>query len=431
MACSRLGGCATSEEMTNGQQFGALSEGLVRVSGARSGYRTRGREELFLIAVLAIGGLVDWFHVIKFGEVSALALLTIVYAFLVWFLWVAQGRSKRRISPAMRPFLVFLAWIVSSFIWFPPNVMGIQNFLVVFAFAGLVLLTENTLSQARHYPHWVGKTLVAATFVACVLYVIFMLLDGLGSNLVFHARTFATFVLIGMSWFLAGWRYGSKRSLIWAILLVVLIALSLSRMALTTALLLFPLAWAGRLKWRDWMRLAFLGIVISGTLYLAVSNFGPLRDRFALDSDISSLTGDEASDYTNGRLTYWVVTLASSLESPWIGHGAGSSAIMLSSQYPTDSPLDEFLRVLHDYGAIGLLLFLYAIWKLLRTSWQIWLEAERRRAPQARLHLAAFLSVVAVFFPMITENSFIYLFMMAPLGVVLGASLGLRRTAGG
>jgi O-antigen ligase len=121
--------------------------------------------------------------------------------------------------------------------------------------------------------------------------------------------------------------------------------------------------------------------------------------------------------------------LESALESPWIGHGAGSSASLISSLYPVDSPLDEYLRIFHDYGLVGLALFLYAVWKLLRTSWKEWSEAKRYGASRARVHLAAFLAVVAVFFPMLTENSLIYLFMMAPLGVFLGASLGLRRTA--
>lgn len=415
--------------MAYSAQFGASSEGLVQVGGARIARRGRGREELFLISILAIGGLVDWFHLIKFGDVSALALLTIVYAFLSWLLWVAQGWGKRRIPPAVRPFLVFLAWIALSFIWFRPTVLGMQNFLVLVAFAGILLVSENMMSRAPQLPQWLPRTLMAATGLACVLYAIFMLLDGLGSNLVFHARTFATFVLIGTSWLLAGWRYGSKRDLIWALIIVFLIILSLSRMALATAVLLFPLAWVGGLRRREWLRLGFVGILISAIVYVAVVNFAPLRNRFALDADASSITEEEAAEYTSGRFTYWVVTYTSGLESPWIGHGAGSSATLISSLYPVDSPLDEYLRIFHDYGLVGLVFFLYALWKLLRASWRKWSETKRRKDPQARFHLAAFLAAVGVFFPMLTENSFMYLFMMAPLAVLFGASLGLRSTA--
>lgn len=414
--------------MAYGEQFGAPSDELVQAGGTRIARRGRGREESFLILVLAMGGLVDCFHNIKLEEVSLLAVLTIFYAFWSWFLWFAQDRSKRRVSPVVRPFLVFLAWIALSFIWFRPTILGLQNFLVLVSFAGILLLTENTVSKAREFPHWVPRTLMAATVVAVVLYVSFMLIDGLGSNLVFHARIFATYVLIGMSWLLAGWRYGSKRDLVWALVLVFLIILSLSRMALATAVLLFPLAWVGGLRRREWLRLAFVGILISAIVYVAVISFEPLRNRFALDADAESITGEEATDYTSGRYTYWVITLSSALESPWIGHGAGSSATLLSALFPVFHPHDEFLRVFHDYGLIGLLLFLYAIWKLSRMSWRVWSEAKGCGAPQARLHLAAFLSFVAVFFPMLTENSLVYLFMMAPLGVFLGASLGLRST---
>jgi len=415
--------------MAYSEQFGAPSEGFVQVGGACIARRKRGREELFLIAVLAIGGLVDLFHLIKLGEVSLLAMLTIFYAFLSWFLWLAQDRSKRRVSPAVWPFLMFLGWIALSFIWFRPTVLGMQNFLVLVAFAGILLVSENMMSKATEFPRWVPKTLMAATVLACVLYAISMFLDGLGSNLVFHARTFATFVLIGMSWLLAGWRYGSRRDLIWSSVILFLIILSLSRMALATAALLFPLAWVGGLRRREWVKLAFVGILISAVVYLAVVNFEPLRDRFTLDADGASITEEQASDYTSGRFTYWVVTYASGLESPWIGHGAGSSASLISSLYPVDSPLDEYLRIFHDYGLVGLALFLYAVCKLLRASWRKWSEAKRLRGPQARFHLAAFLAAVGVFFPMLTENSFMYLFMMAPFAVFLGASLGLRNQA--
>ena len=384
--------------MKNKAYFGAPPEELVHAARTSGPARKRGREELFLIAVLAMGGLVDWLHSIKLREVSLQAILTIVCAFLSWFLWLAQDRSRRHVAPVVRPFLIFLAWIVLSSLWFRPTIMGIQNFLVWATFAGILLLSENTLSTSLEFPHWVARTLMAATVMACILYVIFMLLDGLGSNLVFHSRIFATYVLIGMSWLLAGWRYGSKGDLIWALLLVFLIILSLSRMALTTAVLLFPLAWVGGLRRREWLRLAFVGILISAIVYIAVLNIEPLRNRFSLDADASSITEREAADYTSGRFTYWVVTLASGLESPWIGQGAGSSASLISSLFSVDSPLDEYLRIFHDYGLVGLVLFIYAVWKLLRVSWQKWAEAKRYGSPRARIHLAAFLAVVGVFF---------------------------------
>ena len=396
---------------------------------ALSANRPRTREELFLVGVLAIAGLVDWFHLIRFASISVLALLTGVYAFLSWVLWIGQGSKRRHIASTVRPFLIFVLWILSSFIWFPPNQDGIQNFLVLAAFVGITLLGENATFCVRD-TGWLIRNLVRATALACVLYTVFLLLGGLGSNLVFHARTFATFVLIGMAWFLACWRYGSKHGLAAALVIVFLIILSLSRMALTTACLLFPLAWLGQSNWRRQLRLFATALVILVLLYTAVSHFEPLRKRFALDADVASLNGDEAAEYTSGRFTYWVVTLASSLESPWIGHGAGSSATLISSMFPVDSPLDEPLRLLHDYGAVGLALFFYAAWRLVRKTWKFWREAERRRLATSRLHLAAFLAVVGVFFPMITENSLMYLFIMAPLGVFLGATLGLARATG-
>jgi len=63
---------------------------------------------------------------------------------------------------------------------------------------------------------------------------------------------------------------------------------------------------------------------------------------------------------------------------------------------------------------------------LLGVTFTAWVRSASNGSPDVRLHLAAFLSVVAVVLTMITDNVMIYVFVMAPLGVLVGASLTIR-----
>jgi O-antigen ligase len=416
--------------MATSDQFGMSPAGVISTAGTRSISDGRGARRAFLIGVVAVVGLVDLFHLIQIGDISALALLTVLCALLSWFLWLTQRHGARSVPTAFWPFLIFLAWVISSLLWFRPTMLGLQNVTVWIAFAGVTMLAENVAAGLTVPPTWLGKTLELATWCACGLYIVFMVIDGLGTDIVFHARTFALMVLFGLSWFLAGWRYGVRRSLTYSLLIVALIGLSLSRMALSAAVLQYPLARASIHSRRGWLRLAFAAIMAVLTLFILLYSVKPLRERFYLDDTVSSIDAGEAESYTSGRFRYWVITLASSMDSPWIGQGAGSAAGVLNRLYPwIEHPHDEYLRVLHDYGLVGLALFVVSMGMLLRATCQNWLLAERSRKQQARLHLTAFLVLLALCYTILTENSLVYLFIMAPVGVVVGTSLGLRRAS--
>jgi O-antigen ligase len=416
--------------MATGDQFAFSPAGVISTARTKSISAGRGSRRAFLIGVIAMIGIVDLFHLIQIGNISALALLTILEAVLAWALWFTQGRGRRSVPPAFWPFLIFLAWVVSSLFWFRPTTLGLQNVTVWIAFAGVTMLAENVAAQLTSPPAWLGKTLELATCCACGLYIVFMFIDGLGTDIVFHARTFALLVLFGLSWFLAGWRYGVRRCLGYSLLIVTLIALSLSRMALSAAVLQYPLARASIRSRRGWLRLALGTSLAVSTLFILLYSVAPLRERFYLDDDVSTMNATEAESYTSGRFRYWVITLASTMDSPWIGQGAGSAASVLNRLYPwIEHPHDEYLRVFHDYGLVGLAIFVFSMWTLLRATCQNWLLAERSRKPQARLHLTAFLVLLSFSYTILTENSLVYLFIMAPVGVIVGTSLGMRRAS--
>ncbi|NJK53405.1 MAG: O-antigen ligase family protein [Leptolyngbyaceae cyanobacterium SU_3_3] len=135
---------------------------------------------------------------------------------------------------------------------------------------------------------------------------------------------------------------------------------------------------------------------------------------------------------TSGRETIWEAVQSSIDDSPLIGKGPGSVAVPVNAVNKTANghPHNDYLRLMHDYGYIGLGLWLCGYGSLLVATLRNWLWADRNDRSTAHIHLAALLALVGVALAMLTDNLVIYIFAMAPLGVLVGASIGagsLRR----
>jgi O-antigen ligase len=66
--------------------------------------------------------------------------------------------------------------------------------------------------------------------------------------------------------------------------------------------------------------------------------------------------------------------------------------------------------------------------RLVGTTWGSWVRADAAGEPEAQIHLAAFLGLIGLAVGMIANNPFGYIFVISPLAVLCGASLG--RVAG-
>jgi O-antigen ligase len=202
------------------------------------------------------------------------------------------------------------------------------------------------------------------------------------------------------------------------------IVLSLSRSSIVTALLLLPLSrMRSRPRIADWVRMILVIGLAAGLFYGAFTYIAPLRERFT-EGDVQTVGGAVSINVT-GRDTMWSVTWHSYLESPWIGKGAGSSAKELFESAGLSHPHNDYLRILHDYGLVGLLLWALGFTILVRRTWRAWRYADVSGSQVAHVHLTALLSLVVVGIDMITANPIVYIFIMGPLGVLVGSSLGL------
>jgi O-antigen ligase len=202
--------------------------------------------------------------------------------------------------------------------------------------------------------------------------------------------------------------------------------LSLSRSALAICLLLIPLAWLDRRSIsRRLVALVAVGLLV-GLYAFASTTFGPLAARFS-EPDKSQIGGVTLS--VSGRERFWSATRQSWLVSPWIGRGAGSSEYLPARYLPAGAvythPHNDYLRILHDYGVVGAGLWVVAFVVLVRRTRRKWWAAVRSRSQYRAYHLQAVLGMTALSLAMITDNVVVYAYFMAPLGILVGASLGV------
>src|SRR5215211_2658643 len=384
---------------------------------------------LALTFPIALSGLVDAPGLISFGPVSLLALLTVCYCMSSWVLWLMQAVLTRSVLATVWPLVLFVIWSISSLAWYAgrsPTIASFQNLLVQTTFLGLILLASSKSYQSYKFQLFAWKVQVWATWIAVGLYGVGFVLGHLGGSLVVGAgpRSFALFALLGLAWYVTALRYNSRRGLWQAIIITGLIGVSLSRTALTTALFLFPISQASLRNMARWVRTGLMVALVVGISYLTITHVEPVRERF-FAGDIGATVGGTGIN-VEGRDQMWRTILDSWSESPWIGKGAGSSSEVVENALGpgVEHPHNDYLRILHDYGVVGLVLWLLALGQLLWAMCRAWLMADRRNTAEAHPHFAALLSLIALAATMVTDNVVAYVFLMAPLGVLVGASLG-------
>lgn len=381
---------------------------------------------LFLACLLLLSGLVDMPRQIAFAGISLLGLMLIGSIVGGGLLWLTQPRMYRSLLLTLLPLLLYVAWSLLTTTWSMPGVTGMQNLLAPVAFCVLA-------ERAAHYSRtrsngWKHLTwaLLAATGLSVALYSLNIAAGGLGSVAFMGARTFALFALTGLAVCLAGWRYGWRTAPVGALLITVIIGLSLSRMALAIAIVLFLLAQLPSRTRKGGLRLIVTATLLTLVSYQLVTRVEPIRERF-MEGDTTLEVGGLAINAT-GRTNIWTALLESYEASPIIGQGADSAGRLINTRFSgLGQAHSDYLRILHDHGLVGMLLWVAGMLSLLVALARGWLQADERGDPAAPIHLAAMLALLGVALSMATDNPLVYVFVMAPFGILVGTSLGAMR----
>jgi O-antigen ligase len=374
--------------------------------------------------IILLCGTVDILVNVRFGMISAMGLMTVLIAGLAWVAWLVVPRVGTGALAMIWPWVLYILWnLASALIWAHPSVDGIQNLFVTLAFVGLMLLCASMPERIPLHYAVIGRVLGWSAFIAAFLYALRPVLVAVYAPLAIEPRSFALFAIMGACWFLADSQAGNRKALIWAALLAVLVAASLSRTATVVILVLFVLAHFDPRRFKGWMMLIIAGLIGSGVAYIGFTRVESIRSRF-VEGDTSIKIGGLAIN-GEGRMNMWTATWDSFRESPWIGHGIGTASTLIERMYaPMTHPHEDYLRILHDLGLIGLTIWLVAQLSLFFVIGRAWLSTRSAKRPETRIHQTALLSMLGYCMTMFTDNVIVYAFVMMPLAILIGTSLG-------
>jgi O-antigen ligase len=258
-----------------------------------------------------------------------------------------------------------------------------------------------------------------------ILVCISIAIKGLSEDWLIGQRVMALIGLVPLSWYLTRFYFGVPNSLGLIALWLGLIVLSTSRTATAAALLLVMLVtflkvWRRRSGGLGAISFTVCAAAAAAFLFYRVPAF---RDRW-VTGDTGWVTVGDVGINVSGRAVIWDAVASSARESPIVGKGMGSSGILLVSRDIGGHPHNDYLRLWHDVGFIGLGLFLFSVVTWASILAREWYAAERQGGPVAYFELSGFLVLLSLLAGMTTDNPVVYAGVMASSGILIGAGLG-------
>ena len=342
------------------------------------------------------------------GSVSLSAFISLgVMAVLIALAPLVVGAG---LAAVPLPFLLFYGFVVVRLV-FAPNPDGLQNAAVLTMFTfGIAFSARSATVEVA------GATLRVFAGVGVLVAVVFAVGSVSGAD-VYMTRAFAltALVLLAAAVVLPPTDLLARAA---PFVIVGAIVLSLSRTASAISILML-VGLVVRLR-RGHRLLLACGAVTGVALatWALLSTFAPLRDRFLVGDNAVEVGGLAIN--TSGRSALWEAVSQNAMHAPFLGHGPGSAVVFVTERFGgITQPHNEYLRVLHDEGLVGLIPFvLGCLLVLVRVIKRI------ARTDQP-IHWAALFALTATLAAAATDNVLVYPFVLLPASVLIGLSLGL------
>ena len=370
---------------------------------------------------ILLSALIDMPRNLGLGAMSGLGLMTLAVAAAGTFVAIIDPPARTAGPPL--GFVFFAAWCAAGLLWGGVSVVGIQATIAVTCFLVSIAVGAAAVKTTRGRAA-VELSLTLMAVISCMMYLATLLVKGVGEAWFFSPRSFALAALVSLAWSLALVRYGSRHAIWLVIGLALAILFSLSRTAFAIALIITPLAAVSSRGLVKMLRVGLIVLLVAAVFYVVFTQVAVFRERFT-EGDVRQVGVVRIN--ASGRLAVWPFIWESFSDSPWLGHGAGSTVELTTSLFGEDlaHAHNDYLKLLHDFGLVGALLWLLGTTAGVTSSFRAWRESDRGGDSAARFHLASALALIAVAISMATDNTISYFFVMAPTGVLLGASRGL------
>lgn len=337
-------------------------------------------------------------------------------------------------------FWVAFRWVTASF-----DILGLKEilFYTLPPFIGLYAIFA-ALRGGERVINRTETILLVSGLIPLLLYAVYIPLGltpytEVGPKGLTNPRPIALYLLVVLSLSLAVWRYGrtpawSRRGFWLTVIAIVTIFFTLSRTASVAALLLMAISQMNpRRLWSAVPRSA-IGAVLAAIILVTVPVY---RERSFFNTG-GSLS--ERIEYfnTSGRRVIWPATFDHAMEKPVLGWGPGTSKVLLANLFFRERaevlpPHNEYLRVFHDTGGVGLFLMLLAWGGLVLAHWRNWKLAHiTGDLFRARWNQAAFLGLVMILVTAVTDNTLNYAQTCGPVFILVGfAHYSNRRSTNG
>jgi len=398
-----------------------------------------------LFGLVVMGCTIDFSRQISIAGVSGLGALTLVAAGAVWSAWLLRPVLPKGLLPIFLPLILFVLDSMGTLLWYRPGMDGVQLLLVGTTTLGAMMLAAR---ESAADPALAGRlrTMIMATSVFPVFGWLGVLLSGRVSGVDTNlTRPFALYVLTVIAVTLATWRgsawpewidgrpaprkHGFKWLMsfwpvAWTIFVAFVVGLGLSRTALVIIALLIPLCLIYRGNFKGISAGAII-LFLGGSSFAALLfSYQPLYDRFFKED--ASLKVGGVSINGSGRAHIWALLL-NTIHDDWpFGKGVSASEDIINKYLPNiGQPHNDYLRFFYDEGVLGLSLWLIFVTGFTARTMSNLRRSIRNQTPDYVQHLAALLALTAVSLSMLTDNSYCYAFVMFPLAIVMGSSLGL------
>lgn len=398
--------------------------------------RLKPRVGLPLTAALCLFLLIDTPRLIPVGPTTASGAITIAlalcYLLLVPMTWIARWgeyspHPESRREPLVRrrwtalPLALTLFTLYAGAVWISsPTITGLQNISVYTGFALSILLTATFASAGT--ASW---ALPRFAWAALLVTVVFVTTTQLGVE-IYGERSFAAIALV----FLAVLVPMRSHNIIirlapYLVLLAIVLSLSRTAAVIGLALLVFLVVRRSEGNAKRLAKGLLLLTALASAGIVFIWSYAPFRERF-FGGDNAVQLGNGLTFNTSGRDILWSIALREWRKSPVFGNGAGATQEVITPLFNEIAhPHNEYLRILNDFGIVGLLLLSMGL------IWVLFATLRRALAYDAWEHWSAFIALLAILALAYTDNPFIYQFVMFPLGVLVGLSLASPPPAKG
>jgi O-antigen ligase len=396
---------------------------------------------LFLLILLCC--TVDTSRRMSIAGVSGLGALTLAAGGAVWAAWLMRPVLPRGLLTIILPLIFFQIDALGTLIWYRPGMDGVQLATIGLTFLAVLMVTARETYANPDLAPLLHRAMLISSALPVLAWMTIILSGRVSGDELNLTRPFALYTLPIGAVALATWlgsnrptrqrrpiRWKTLLPLLWALLIAYVVLLGLSRTALVGILLMIPLSVALRGNGKSILYALLILAVGAGSFLAVLYSDQHLYNRF-FHEDAHLKVGGLAIN-GSGRTQIWNMLL-STIGSDWVfGKGISSSEDMVNRYFNNvGQPHNDYIRFYYDQGIVGLGIWLLFVTQFVYRSFSWLRRSFRDVSADYPMHLAALLAVASVSFSMLTDNSVCYTFVMVPLAIVMGCSLGTgaARTA--